>query len=186
MSQHPGESSGFAPIAALVKELGESGRPAADEEIRRLRAYFADVALYRRPNVARADDEIDGWEWEGQSVRAGEYLDRSAAKFLRHVEFGQEWPTGTTLEQYLSSLGSAVRNPNGGIYLEWFDEARDAWRLAFVARSGRRRGPGGDAHILVTFLADEARWLTGFQPPRALAYLTRYQGERAGRWLRRM
>src|SRR5688572_8233283 len=109
MNEGPGVRPIDAPIAELVKELGESGRLASDEEIWRLRAYFADVALDRRPNLARADAEIDGWEWEGQPVRAGEYVDRLAAKFLRHVEFGQEWPPGTTPEQYLSSLRGAVR-----------------------------------------------------------------------------
>jgi hypothetical protein len=112
-------------------------------------------------------------------------MDRVGAKYLRHVEFGGEWPIGTSPEQYLESLERTIRNPNGGVYLEWYDEARDAWRLAFVAPSGRWRGPAGDAYILVTFLADEGRWLTGFQPPRALTYLTRHQSQRSGRWIRR-
>ncbi len=173
-------------IARLVRDLGESGRPGSDDEIRQLRTYFAEVGLHRRPNIARADDEIDGWEWEGRPVRGGEYIDRLVAKFLRHVEFGQEWPIGTTVEQYVESLERVIRTPNGGVYLEWFDELCDAWRLAFVAPSRRWRGPGGDAYILVTFLADEGRWLTGFQPPRARTYVARHQEERSGRWLRRV
>ena len=110
-------------------------------------------------------------------------MDRVVAKHLLHVELGQEWPVGTLPDEYLTSLEHTIRNQQGGISLER-DEAGD-WRLVFVGRSGRWRGPDGGNYILVGFLAEDGCWMTGFQPEQGLAYVTGRQRRADGRWLRR-
>jgi len=170
-------------VAALVRDLGESGRPATEGEIEQLRSYFARMALRRHPNVARVEADLGGWEWQGRILRGGQFMDRLAAKYLYHVEFRREWPEGTSPEEYLASPEGVIRDQSGGISLER-DEDGD-WRLVFMARSGRWRGPHGGDLIVVGFLAEEGRWLTGFQPQRGRAYVQRNQRRLGGRWLRR-
>jgi hypothetical protein len=173
----------LAAIGELVRDLGDSGRDATREEIRRLRTYFAEVALRRQPNFGAADDDIGGWEWSGQRIRGGQLMERLGAKYLYHVEHELEWPIGTTPDEYLESLERVIRNQSGGVYL---DRAADgAWRIGFVARSGRWRGAEGGPDILVTFLAERGLWLTGFQPRQGRAYVERGLGAGSMRWLRR-
>lgn len=170
-------------IAALVRDLGETGRAATDEEIQRLRTYFATVALRQQPNLAEVEDDLGGLEWEGRILRGGQFMDRLSAKYLYHVQVRQEWPAGTTPGAYLTGLAQAIEHPSGGISLGQDDAG--SWRLLFVARSGRWRGPHGGDLIVVGFLAEEGRWLTGFQPDQGRAYVQRHQRRLRGRWLRR-
>lgn len=180
-----GETDESAAIAALVRDLAENGRRATRTEIDRPRAYFASWALRRQPNVALPHPDLEGWEWGEGRIATGRYMDRLGSKYLYHAVWGEEWPAGTSPEAYLDSLEATIRSESGGIYVERFEDEDPAWRLVFVARSGRSRGPGGAAYMLVTFLAEEGRWLTGFQPPGGLDYMARQRARRSGRWLRR-
>lgn len=168
-----------AAIAALVQDLGESGRGATADELLWLRSYLAGHVL-RRPSLTR-DDELTGLPWRGRIFAPGDLLPRAEAKFLKHVVDRREWPDGTTLEAFMSSLERAVRNPSG-VYLE-----RDAgdWKLTCVARSGRRRGGGGGSHIVVVFMPAKGLWVTGYQPAGGLRQIERSGRLAGGRWLRR-
>ena len=118
-------------IAALVRDIGESGRDITDEELKRLRTHLAAVALVR-PTVARVDDEAGGLMWEGDILKGGDWIPRLEAKYLKHVVLNQEWPDGTTIEEYAESLAETVRDPTGGVYIELDEET---WKVTCVARS---------------------------------------------------
>ncbi len=169
-----------AAIAAIIDDLGESGREAPTEELLRIRSYLASHAL-RRPSLTR-DDELAGLRWQGRVLVPGDLLPRAEAKFLKHVVDRREWPDGTTVEMFMDSLERVVRNASGGVYLE-----RDAgeWKLTFVARSGGWRGDGGGSHIVVVFIPTKGLWVTGYQPAGGLRQIERIGKLAGGRWLRR-
>lgn len=152
-----------AVIAALIENLGDSGRDATADELLRLRSYLATHVL-RQSTLAR-DDELAGIPWRGRILAPGDLLPRADAKFLKHVVDRREWPEGTTIEAFMDSLERTVGKVSGGVYLE-----RDAgdWKLTFVARSGRWRGDGGGSHIVVVFLPTKGFWVTGYQPAGGL------------------
>ena len=167
-------------IPELIREIGESGRAITDAELERVRAHLATHTL-TRPTMAVADDELGGLPWEGRVLKGGEWLDRLAAKYLKHVEIRREWPDGTTLDEYAASLAEAVRDPGAGVYLEW----DDGWKLTFAARSQTWRGPFGYPYIVVAFYPEQDFWVTGFQPREGLAHVTHRPTGTGGRWLRR-
>lgn len=167
-------------VAALIREIGESGRDITDDELRRLRAHLATRSL-PRPTMARADDELGGLEWQGRILRGGDWLPRLEAKYLKHVVVNEEWPAETTFDEYAESLARAVQNPNGGGYLEW---GENVWKLTFVVRSPRRAAPGDRPCIVVMFYPERDFWVTGFQYLAGLARLRRQRLSRGGRWLR--
>jgi len=174
----------FHEIRSLILELWDRPRSPSSPEAARIRAYFADVALRRQPNVDEVDERI-AIASQGQ-LCPGTYVDRRIAKHLLHVRLQREWPSNASIADYMDSLERAIRNPNGAIYVEWYDEQHAAHRVVFVAR-GRTtsRGLRGGRYVVVTFLlkAGEARWLTGYQPGEAFANIARQRALLGGVWL---
>ena len=149
-----GEPGSPTEIRRLVRELGEAGgsRPAAPDEIERLRDFFG-----RR--VLRT--EVDG------------YILR---KYDQHVVERLEWPADTTPEEYLESLRDTVLDPRSGIYLTDKVGATD-WAMYFIGPVRRAwRGPHGSNRIAVLFNAERHFLITGFQPPDAEVYVERQGG----------
>jgi hypothetical protein len=122
-------------IRRLVRELGEAAgsRVATPDEVARLRDFFG-----RR--VLRA--YVDGY-----------ILD----KYDKHVLRNEEWPEGTSPEEYLESVRETILDPRGSIYLtDHTDGGR--WNLYFFGRVRRDwRGPEGSDRIVVIFNAEDHR-----------------------------
>jgi hypothetical protein len=159
------ELTDLAALAELVRELGETGRQATPADLVRIRTVLADQAL------PAPTDLITG-------SRAGAYL---LTKFNDHVLDGDEWPTGTSPEEYLDSLRATVRGPVSGVRL-YRHLTTGEWMLLFVGRTRRSwAGPDGGAHVVVLFHGERMFWITGYQVRDGMSYAQR-QG---GWWLRR-
>lgn len=167
-------------LAALVRDIGETGRGITDEELRRLRTGLS-AAVVAAPNLARVDDDLGGLLWRGRILTGDEWLPRLEAKFLKHVVLREEWPDRTTLDAYTISLTNAVQDANAGVYL---DRDLEAWRMTFVARSRSSRGPAGGPYMLVVFLAEKGFWVTGYQPEEEGRSIRPDRLMQGGRWLR--
>lgn len=171
-------------IAALVRDLGESGRDITDEELQRLRDHLATWSL-ARPLQIEVDPDAWGYRWpnpDDPPILPGDRLDQREAKYLKHVVARGEWPAGTTVDDYMASLAQVVRGETSGVYLE-----RDAnsWKVTFVVRAPRRPGARGGDYIIVAFLPEKDRWLTGFRPTEGLTQITRRTPTGEARWLKR-
>jgi len=173
-----------AAIAALVRDVAESGREIADEELRRLRKYLVSWTLDRPLRIV-ADSETWGYPWPGPDdppILPADQLDQREAKYLKHVVHRGEWPVGTSIDEYMATLRHVVLDENGGVYLE---RDADSWKVTFVARTPRRRGARGGDYIIVAFLPEKDRWLTGFRPTEGLTAITRRPSIGGARWLKR-
>jgi hypothetical protein len=167
-------------VTALILDIARIGRDPTDTEIAQIRADVA-AAGFDPCAVSRAGLVAQGAAWAGRTIRSNERLSVAVAHYLRHVVAGQEWPAGTTLDDYAGSLRGAVSDPDSGIYLSRY---MGVWSLAFLARSDGQRGPAGGEWILVEYRPEYGYWVTGFQPGDGLAHLA--SGQRTnGRWLRR-
>ena len=144
----------------LILEAATGARPLTDEELQQVVDH-----------VARA-----GFD---PTIRAG----RTAAMrhFSKHVEKQQEWPQGTTLELYLESIRTIVRDPYSGICVSRY---QGAWQLGIVRRSGDFRGPRGFDWVLVEYRVEIGLWVTAYQAAEGLNELASPQRTEV-RWLRR-
>ncbi len=154
---------------------------ASDEAVQQLRAHVAstgfDLASHTRVGRRAANAR-----WQGRILTGAEQLPSADAHYLRHVVAGGEWPSGTTLSDYVDDLRAAILNPDGGILVE---EVFGTLRLTFFSPSGERSGPNGGEWIVVGYSVDYGYWTTGFQlPGRIDAYLSRAVDRYTQRWLR--
>ena len=123
---------------------------------------------------------MHGLHLAGRMVQSNDRLSTAVVYYLRHVVVQQEWPSGTTFQEYIGSLRSIIQDAESGLYLSRF---MGVWTLAFLGRSQRWRGPGGADWILVEYRPDYGFWVTGFQPRDGLVHVTGSQHRTDGRWL---
>ena len=153
-SGEAGQGDDVESIGHLIRALADARHRATNEEVNRLRGFFGDAVLPRVP---------------------GSY---AREKYERHVIENEEWPPGTSLDEYARSLRSAVHHSEASVRL-YYDPAYEAWSIMFVAPSGAWEGPEGFPFIVVLFNAERGWWVTGFQPEDGLRYASR----RGGFWL---
>ena len=126
--------------------------------------------------------EIHGEHVERRAIRARDPIDVRLAKYLQHAVREEQWPAGTTFEEFLESLEGVIVGDTGGI----FADHRDAgWRLTFVGRSGVWEGLDGGPFIIVLYDCRQERLVTAFQPTRGLEYVVDNAQVSDGRWLTR-
>jgi hypothetical protein len=147
-------------VDELIENLIRTDRDITDAELRDLRNTVASVG-FDPAAKARAGTEVAGSVWQGRIIASRDHISNEVRHYLRHAIAGQEWPSGTVLDEYLQSLHDAVLDSDGAILLEQFPLVR---RLTFLGHSGRWRGPSGGAWILVGYNLGYGYWVTGFQP----------------------
>ena len=122
-----------------------------------------------------------GQVWAGRALLASDRLPPAEAHYVRHVLVGREWPTGTTLQQYVDSLRWLILDPASGAFTSRY---AGSWQLGVVRRSGPLRGPEGHAWVLVEYRLATGHWVTGYQPAQGLREL-RTPARQEMRWLHR-
>ena len=114
-------------------------------------------------------------------MSAQDRLPPAVVHYLAHVANFQEWPSGTSLEQYLESLRQVILDSTAGVLLSTFRDK--GWHLTFVRRSGVWLGPDGWEWLMVEYNVALGRWVTAFQLRAGLDELDKpIRGAR--RWLR--
>lgn len=124
---------------------------------------------------------LAGLQWQGRILRRSDRLPAAEVHYLRHVLHGDEWPSGTTLDQYLTSIQAAVGSPQAGVFLSRYGGEQ---QISFIASSGRWRGPRGSDWILVEYRVSRSHVVTVYQPP-TLEEIERHRLRSDMRWLRR-
>lgn len=168
-------------IDELVEDLLLTGRDITDSELHDLRRVVA-AAGFSPDAVTRAGPKLSGMVWGTRSLRSNDWVPNDIQHYLLHVVVHQEWPVGTSLDEYVESLRDAVLREDGPVAL---DERFGVHRLSMYGRSGRWRGPFGSEWIMVGYNIGYGYWATGFQPD--VEHFRVQQREGTGRrWLRPM
>ena len=77
-----------------------------DDELAEMLLYAAQAGF--DPNaLERAGGRLNGLIWQGRTLTARDLLPPAIAHYLRHTVSVQEWPAGTTLEEYEASVRRA-------------------------------------------------------------------------------
>src|SRR5581483_9149683 len=123
---------------------------------------------------------LAGITWQGRVLRGRDRITAAEYHFLSHVVRVQEWPLGTTLQDYLDTIRDVFLDARSGLMLSQY---YGQWQLAAMRRSGAAQGPDGGPWILAEYRAGLGRWVTAYQPRSGLRVL---RDPRRGRlvWLR--
>lgn len=169
--------------AKLIWQAWERGLD--EREAERVRAFvatrgfdpFLEVPLPRN---------LWGSEYEGRIYGPRERELTGIVHYLNHAADRQEWPDGTTEEEYYLDINDIVLDPRSNMFVSRFrDEETGEWRaqLGFIGRSedahtgDSMRGPGGQRDVLVEFRLDRGHITTAFQLPDGRAHVERQAKE---------
>jgi len=163
----------------IINDLAATGRPATDQEITIIRQHLAAAGF--DPN---AREELGGRRttelWKGKELKGSDRLPPLEVKYIRHVLHKDEWPPGTTIDEFERSVREAVLSPDGGVFLSRYKGEQG---VGFVARSGSWRGPSGLNWILVDYRLAQGHIMTAYQVA-TLAEITGHEQRSEMRWLR--
>jgi hypothetical protein len=116
----------------------------------------------------RARGRLAGVSWQGAMLSGREMLRPAEKHYLWHVVRNGEWPVGTTLVDYLTSVRQVIIDRTSGIFINRY---QGELSLGFIRESRELRGPGGQEWILVQYRVSRGHWITAFQPNKGLAEL---------------
>jgi hypothetical protein len=165
----------------LIVEAATGARELSPDELRRVLEHVAGAGFHPAAN-APAGGRLAGLVWQGRVLRGSDRLTAAEVHYLRHTVAQQEWPPGTTLDDYLASIRDVVLAATSGILVSrMFDRY---WQLTAVHRSGPFRGPRGHEWLMVEYRVGLGHWVTAFQPEGGLALITQGPARQGQRWLR--
>ena len=166
----------------LILEAATGVRQLTADELQRVLDYVA-RAGFGATRHERAGGRLSGVVWQGRLLRGSDLISSEMVHYLRHAVVQREWPDGTTLAEYLSSVRRVVTDAASGVFLSRFHGRH--WQVTVVRRSGNLHGPGGHEWVMVEYRVETGHWITAFQPECGLLYITQDQRRQELRWLRR-
>lgn len=174
-------NAGQYSVSDLIRVAGLGLRELSDDELRKIVEKVA-KAGFNREHTSLVKPEMAGLVWKGKPLEVGERLPADEWHFVKHVLARQEWPEGTSLDEYLESLRAVIQSSESGIMISKYQGIYR--QIAFVANSGQWRGVGGSDFILVEYRDGYGFWITGFQPVDLQKQLHVHRSDI--RWLRKM
>ena len=172
-------SGSLSDIDRLILDAATGVRRLTESELRQVLEHIARAGFDPTANV-RAKG-LSGIVWQGRVLSGSDRITAAERHYLQHVVQVQEWPSGTTLQEYLDSIRDVILDNRSGVLTCRY---RGEWQLTVLRRSDRLQGPAGHSWILVEYRVGLGHWVTAFQPRDGLRVLR--QPERTDvRWLRR-
>jgi hypothetical protein len=166
-------------VDQLILDLGQGTRRPTGQDLEAIRLHVAQAGFDPLATYP-ADRRVTGLQRSnGQIIRRGDPIPTAELHYLRHVVRLQEWPAGTTKDQYEDSLRNLALRLRVGILVS--DKPPFGWHLAIIGRIGTMRGPGGREWVVVEYRIGTGHWATGFQPREGLHFALM---RRRQRWLR--
>lgn len=168
-------------IDELIDELIRTGRDITEDEAQNLRRVVGNLG-FSPYDTMRAGTDLNGIVWQGRIIARNDQLPNDVRHYLKHVVAQGEWPSRTTIAEYVLSLREAVRDPGGGFCVDIFTTT---WQLTFFGRSRAWEGQHGGEWILVGYNRGYGYWVTGFQPIKGLEHVPSHVDRLERRWLQR-
>ena len=165
----------------LIVEAATGARELSPDELRRVLEHVAGAGFHPAAN-APAGGRLAGLVWQGRVLRGSDRLTAAEVHYLRHTVAQQEWPPGTTLDDYLTSVREVILDPTSGALTSRL--SGQFWQLALVRRSGALRGPEGYEWLMVEYRVELGHWTTAFQLRDGLPAVTANPERQRQRWLR--
>lgn len=174
------QALGLDDVHRVIEQAASGARRLTPEELAGVLAHVAEVG-FDPMSREQVRGSLAGMEWRGVILKGSDRLPPAERHYLRHVLKLQEWPAGTSLEEYIEGVRRVIRDPSSGVFTSRY---QGALQLGIIRRSGDLRGPGGFAWVLVEYRVESGHWTTAYQPESSEAAL-RIQRREGLRWLRR-
>lgn len=163
----------------MILEAATGARTLSDTELQQVLDHIARAVFTSGSNVRATG--LAGFTWNGRVLRGSDRITAVERHYLEHVVKTQEWPVGTTLQQYLNSIRDAVLDPGSGVLSSRY---AGQWQVSIVQPSGGLAGPAGGKVILVEYRVGLGYWVTAYQPAEGIRVF-RSPRRTDRRWLRR-
>lgn len=149
------------PADRLIRELIQTGRPAAPEEIEQVLERMATAPFERRD--ARVRVVHRGITYQGRTL--GARADSLSYHLIKRVPIERQWAEGTTAEQYLNDLRRGVLHPNARLMV--YHRGGESFAAAVIGTGqvlpAGRQGPGSLPLLLAVYSADRGVVASGYQ-----------------------
>lgn len=148
----------------LIRDAVDSRRRLSVEELRHVLEHVADVPFATRP--VKAHREVQGREYLGYRLEGK--LPSLVAHLAKRVLKDEQWPVGTTPQQYLADLRQAIRSPEAQLYTYRYGIGARAQHCLGILAPNHVQGPKNRALLWVVYSATYGRITTGYQIGSAL------------------
>jgi hypothetical protein len=176
-----GEDADVSTMTLVSRLLALESRPSV-QALRPLRDRVIERGL-QRENPVPAPTAVPDENRPGRFIRTGDLIDARRIKYFQHTVRDEQWPSGTSFEEFIESLVAVVDDDRGGVLV---DRRPKGWRLTFSGRSGNWQGIYGGPVIIVMYDCADDGFVTAFQTDRGFAYVEGNEQLVDGVWLRRM
>lgn len=158
----------------------DPARQLTEEELTRIVRHIAGVGFDPNALERARGNIVDTPRPGGGTVQTGARIPPEEAHYLRHCVKQREWPAGTTLPAYRTSIRAVVLDARSGLLINRY---QGAWQLAIVRESLALRGENGHQWMLVDYRLKLGHWTTAHQLEHGLSSLGPPRREQI-RWLR--
>lgn len=174
------KNAGNYSVDDLVRIAGVGLRELTDAEVTKIVHQVA-KAGFESGGSQTVTKMLEGQVWNGRVHKAGDFVEPGVFHYLKHVKVQEEWPVGTSYDQYLDNLRDLTLDKNTGIIISNFD---NNWQVGFVGESGKWRGPKGFSYVLLEYRVKYKHWVTGFQLDDFEALINKNHGSLV--WIRKL
>lgn len=165
----------------LILDAATGARQLLNDELWQIREHIAQAGFDPHGQEA-VRGRLTGIVWRGVILQGRDRLPSEETHYLWHVLHREEWPTGTTMEQYRESIRRAILDPRSGMVVGQY---HGAWQVALIGGTEQMRGPRGGAWLLVEYRLETGHWVTAYQPEQGIEAVFADPNRSGVRWLHR-
>lgn len=140
------KNAGNYSVDDLVRVAGLGLRELTPGEILVIREFVSKAGF--SSDLEKCGSRIAGLVWEGKIIHSTDKLPTGIVHYLRHAVYGNEWPAGTTAEEYYASLQSVIMDKESRIMISDLHNFR---QIGFFSSEG----------IWVDYRIKYGKWVTG-------------------------
>lgn len=149
----------------LTLVAASEGRAFTPQEERYVRQSIAEAG-YDPYATERVRVGLAGTDHRGRLLSHGQEISTEDRHDATHVVAEEQWPAGTSKEDYLASAREVVLDPKTRIlYSRRPYPGGNRRHLGFIRQSGELRGPGGSQWMFVEYRLETGHWMTAHQRP---------------------
>jgi len=131
----------------LIKFASLDLRPLTNREIGKITNLVAERG-FNDNLLEKAGGRLAGLEWEGNTIKGSDTLGVGVAHYLRHAVFKEEWPKGTSINEYYASLRNVVEDKTTKIFIgSYLNELQ----ISFIRDAKELAGKDSGGTILIEY-----------------------------------
>jgi len=143
----------------LIKFASLDLRPLTNKEIGKVTSFVAERG-FNDNLLEKAGGRLTGLEWEGNTIRGSNMMGTGVVHYLRHVIAGNEWPAGTTLEEYYDSISQVVQDKQTKVFISRYS---GELQVGFTREAGKYAGTKSSGLFFIEFRLSTGSLVTANQ-----------------------